>query len=159
MVLLAISAFILLAAFSGSVSATPLTYDAQSLANRYGTDAVNRLNNLYYEYSTRNLSDQQIKFMLSQNLFETGLFTNVANYTLMDQNNYAGLTVASGSYASYNSIADFTDAYLTFLTKGSNPLGASSLSDFNSRLQQNHYYTEDPQVYYNGLLTYYNLLS
>lgn len=159
MVLAAIAGFLILVAFTTAKQAVPLNYDAQSLALQFGNDAVDRLNSLYYEYSTRGLSDEQIKYMLSQNLFETGLFTDVANYSLMSKNNFAGLTNVSGGYAAYNSIPDFTDAYINFLSKGANPLGASSLSDYNNRLYQNHYYTEDPQIYYNGLLTYYNLLS
>lgn len=120
---------------------------------------LNRLNSLYSELLSRGLSNLQILFMLSQILFESGLLTNVANYPLINQNNYAGLTATSGGYASYNSISDFVTAYLGFLTKGSNPLGASNLTDFNNRLVSNGYYTEDAGIYYNGLLKYYNLLS
>lgn len=133
--------------------------DLSSLADQYGEDAVNRLNALYAEFLSRGYSDQQILYMLSQILFETGLFTSNPNYHLMNQNNYAGLTQVSGGYAAYNSISDFVDAYDGFLTKYNNPLGANSLSDFNNRLLNNHYYTENPGVYYNGLLRYYNMLT
>ena len=163
MVLIAMAAFIVLAAFSVSKQTTPLTYDAQALALQFGNDAVDRLNSLYYEYSTRDLTDQQIKFMLSQNLFESGLFTDQANYRLMNQNNYAGLKTTLGTYAAYDTIADFTDAYLGFLSKRNNPLGASSLQDFVNRLVANCYFgcppETEPNVYLNGLQTYYNLLS
>lgn len=120
---------------------------------------LTRLNGLYTEMLSRGYSTVQILFMLSQILFETGLLTNVANYGLMNQNNFAGLTTTSGGYASYNSISDFVDAYDNFLSKGSDPLAASNLTDFNNRLVSNHYYTESPTVYYNGLLAYYNMLS
>lgn len=129
------------------------------LSGRYGQDAINRLNALYAEFLSRGYSDQQILFMLSQILFESGLFTDVANYSLMNKNNYAGLTNVAGGYASYNSISDFVDAYEGFLSKGYDPLDASNLTDFNNRLVKNHYYTEEPGVYYNGLLSYYNLLN
>lgn len=122
-------------------------------------DAQNRINTLYNSMLQNGLTMQQIYFMLAQILFETGLLTDVANFTRMNQNNYAGLTTTSGGYASYNSIDDFMTAYIGFLTKGSNPLGASSLTDFNNRLVQNHYYTENPSVYLNGLQTYYTLLT
>lgn len=116
------------------------------------------LNAIYGELLIRGYTDQQILYMLSQILFETGMLTDVANYHLMSQNNFAGLTNVGGGYAAYNTISDFVDAYDGFLTKNNNPLGASSLADFNTRLRANGYYTEDPNVYYNGLLHYYNLL-
>jgi hypothetical protein len=143
---------------SNTASATPLI-PLTSLSDQYGADAVNRLQSIENQLQQRGLTAQQIKFALSQILFESGLFTDVANYPLMNQNNYAGLTTTSGGYASYNSIADFTDAYLGFLTKGAAPIDAMSLTDFNSRLVANHYYTENPEIYYNGLLTWYNVLS
>lgn len=128
--------------------------------NQYATqDAVNRLNNIFQELQSRGFSTMQLLFMLSQILWESGLFTDIANYGLMNQNNYAGLTNIGGGYAAYNSISDFCDAYIGFLTKGSDPLGATSITDFNNRLQANGYYTEKPTVYLNGLQTYYNLLS
>lgn len=129
------------------------------LADRYGTDAINRLNSIYYELVARGYSTEQCLWMLSQILFETGLFTSDANIPLMNRNNYAGLTTTGGGYASYNSISDFVDAYEGFLTKNNDPIDASSLADFNNRLVANHYYTENPTVYYNGLLNYYNLLT
>lgn len=135
--------------------------DLSGIAAAYALtpDEQNRINALYAAMVQNGLTAQQCYFMLAQILFETGLLTPDANYRLMNQNNYAGLTVSGGGYAAYSSISDFITAYIGFLTKGANPLGATSLADFNSRLQQNGYYTEDPTVYYNGLLTYYNLLT
>lgn len=147
--------------YSGSASANTANgdLDLSSLQGDYGSDAVNRLNSIYGELLSRGYSTQQIMFMLSQILFESGMFTDSGgNFGLMNQNNYAGLTVVGGGYASYPSVSAFVDAYLGFMTKGSDPVDASSLSDFNNRLVQNHYYTENPAVYLNGLQGYYNLL-
>lgn len=144
-------------------SETTATYNGQldlsSLADQYGTDQVNRLNAIYQQLLKRGLSNQQILYMLSQVLFESGLFTSAANYPLMNQNNYAGLTNVGGGYASYGSVSDFVDAYIGFLSKRADPIDATSLTDYNNRLQQNGYYTENPSVYLNGLQTYYNLLQ
>lgn len=132
--------------------------------NQYATaDAVGRLNAIYAELASRGYSTEQILWMLSQILLETGLFTSVANYNRMNQNNYAGLTDGS-NYLSFNSIADFCDAYIQFLSKRSNPLGAASLSDFNNRLltigpNGSPYYTSSPATYLANLQYYYNLLS
>lgn len=151
---------LLLLLLSKSAGAQPTgDLNLSSLSDDYGSDAVGRLNAIYSELLTRGYSDQQILFMLSQILFETGLFTDQANYPLMNKNNYAGLTNVGDGYASYNSISDFVDAYIGFLTKNNDPLGANSLADFNNRLANNHYYTENTSVYYNGLLGYYNLLN
>lgn len=132
--------------------------DLSSLSSDYGSDAINRLNAIYGELLSRGYSTQQILYMLSQILHESGLFTDLANYGLMNQNNYAGLTVTGGGYASYPSISAFVDAYEGFLSKGADPLDASSLTDFNNRLVQNHYYTDSPSTYLNDLVQYYNLL-
>lgn len=130
-----------------------------SLQDGYGSDAVNRLNQLYAAMLNNGWTTQQCLYGLSQILHESGLFTSLANYNLMDNyHNYAGLTSISGGYASYNSIPDFVNDYENFLTKGANPLGASNLMDFNNRLVTNHYYTDSPQTYYNDLSNYYNLL-
>jgi len=143
-------------ASSNTSGNAPGNFDLSQLTND-PTD-LQYISNLYTELQTRGLTNQQILFMLSQCLYESGILTSVGNYKLISQNNFAGLTNVGGGYASYNSISDFVTAYIGFLTKGSNPLGASSLTDFNNRLQQNKYYTENPQIYYNGLLTYYNEL-
>lgn len=162
---LVIAGIIALALFLSGNSATAAPTGALNVGslvgyNTYATQAaVNILNSIYQELSSRGYTTMQILFMLSQILFETGLFTSVANYNLINQNNFAGLTVVGGGYAQYNSVSDFCDSYIGFLTKGANPLGASSLTDFNNRLQQNGYYTENPTVYLNGLQSYYNLLS
>lgn len=130
-----------------------------SLISAYGSDAINRLNAIYAAMLANGWTTQQCLFGLSQVLHESGLFTGQGNYSLMGQNNYAGLTQVSGGYASYSSVQDFVNHYENFLTKGADPLGASNLTDFNNRLVANHYYTDDPQTYLNDLKNYYNLLS
>lgn len=153
---------LLLLAFSAqsaSASTANGDLDLSSLSDTYGADPVNRLNSIYGELLSRGYSTQQILYMLSQILFESGLFTDVANYPLLNQNNYAGLTVTSGGYAFYPNISAFVDAYENFMTKGADPIGAGSLTDFNNRLVANGYYTENPAIYLNGLQGYYNLLS
>lgn len=143
---------------SGAISQGGL--DLSGLADTYGAENVQRLASLYNATLNRGLTDQQILEMLSQALHETGLFTDTPNYKNMDSlHNYAGLTDTSGSYASYANLSDFVDDWLTFLTKNNNPLGASSLSDFNNRLKANHYYTDNASTYYNALSAYYNLLN
>jgi hypothetical protein len=127
---------------SGAANANTVNgdLDLSSLESDYGSDAVNRLNSIYAQLLSRGYSTQQILYMLSQILFESGMFTpSGGNQGLMNQNNYAGLTVVGGGYASYPSVSAFIDAYLGFMTKGSDPVDANSLNDFNNRLVQNGY--------------------
>lgn len=133
----------------GDISISSLTSDP---------DAQSRLNGIYGAMLNNGWTTIQCLFGLSQCLFESGLLTGGGNYPLMNQYNYAGLTSTVGGYASYSSYQDFVNNYEGFLTKGSNPLGASTLTDFNNRLVQNGYYTENPTVYYNGLKGYYDEL-
>lgn len=159
---LAIGLLLLLSGNSAAAAVQPGMLNINSLVgyNQYASqNSVDILNNIYQELQSRGYTNLQILFMLSQVLFETGLFTAVANWKQINNNNFAGLTLVSGGYAAYPDISSFVDAYNGFLTKKSNPLGASDLNDFNNRLQQNGYYTENPQIYLNGLQTYYNLLS
>ena len=143
-----------------SNSANGSVVDLSPLIDTYGADKVQRLQNLQMALQAAGLTPLQMRFMLAQSLFETGLFTNVWNQTATDvRNNWAGLTDTSGNYKSYSSLTDFVNDYIGFLTKGSDPLDASDLTDFNNRLVANHYYTENPDVYLSGLNTYYNLLS
>lgn len=162
LLILSIIALVVIAA-TGTASASPAaaTLDISNLASAFSinADQENRLNALYAAMLDNGLTDFQSKLMLSQILHESGLLTDVANYHLMNQNNYAGLKTVAGNYAAYNTVDDFMTAYIGFLTKGSNPLGATSLADFNNRLQQNHYYTANPTDYYNDLNAYFNLLS
>lgn len=144
-----------------SNSANANVVDLSALVDTYGADKVQRLQNLQGTLQMAGLTPTQVRFMLAQCLFETGLFTDSDwNQTATDvRNNWAGLTDTSGNYKSYNNLNDFVSDYIGFLTKGSNPLGASSLTDFNNRLVANHYYTETPDVYLAGLNTYYNILN
>lgn len=155
--LIAGAALLLLLLAKTGTAATPQgSLDLSQLTN--DSDALSRLNGLYGEMLRRGYSNLQILFMLSQILHESGLLNDQTNYGLLNQNNYAGLTNVGGGYASFASIGDFMDVYDNFLTKGSNPLGASNLNDFNNRLVSNHYYTDSPVTYYNALSNYYNML-
>ena len=159
---LAVGLLLLLSGNSAAAAVQPGMLNINSLVgyNQYATqDSVDILNNIYQELQSRGYTNLQILFMLSQILHETGLFTSVANWKRINNNNFAGLTLEKGGYAAYPDISSFVDAYNGFLTKKSNPLGASDLNDFNNRLQQNGYYTADPQIYLNDLQKYYNLLS
>lgn len=153
-IILGIGALVVLSAFKGGnnsvIDLTGLTNDSADLQ---------RLNSVYNALQAAGLTNQQIHYSMAQILVETGILTDQANYTAMDgRNNYAGLTNVGGGYAVYNSIQDFVTAYIGFLSKGSNPLGATSLTDFNNRLVANHYYTDSPVTYGNNLNYYYNLL-
>ncbi|MES2219176.1 MAG: hypothetical protein V4501_12295 [Pseudomonadota bacterium] len=144
--------------FSGFKSKSGGSFDLEGL-DKYGADNVERLNLVYQELLTRGLSDLQIQLILSQLLHETGLFTNVPNLKNVDQlKNYAGIT-RNGSYVKYSNISDFVDDYLHVLDRGSYPLEATSVEDFNSRLVNNHYYTDNWLTYENALKKYFSLLE
>lgn len=158
--LLLLAAGVLTFAMLTSGTASPNgEINLSSLISAYGSDSINRLNAIYSAMLNNGWTTQQCLFGLSQVLHESGLFTDQGNYSLMNQNNYAGLTNVNGGYASYSSVQDFVNHYENFLTKGSDPLGASSLIDFNNRLVANHYYTDSPVTYLNDMQNYYNLLS
>lgn len=136
----------------------------------YDQDDVNTLQGLYNAIvSYGGLSQQQILFMLSQALVETGLFTDVANYNLIQNyNNYAGIKgpsdggypAGANGFAVYPSVNDFVSDWVEYLTKKNNPLGATSLTDFNNRLAANGFYGNDsPTLYLSNLNTWYNLLN
>lgn len=146
-----------------SKTASARTYDGLDLdfLSKFGADDVQRLQDLADELSTRGLSDQTIKYMLSQALQETGIFTdNSANYNAVDnKHNYAGISY-NGQIASYGSIPDFVDDWIRVLSKSPNyPINATSIQDYNSRLKANGYYTDSAATYGNNLNYYFNLLN
>jgi len=147
--------------FSKKAGAT--TYDGIDLSNLndYGTDDVQRLQNLANELATRGLTDLQIKMMLAQALQETGIFTDSnANYHAVDSyHNYAGIS-HGGTLTAFSSISDFVDDWIRILNFGpAHPIDAANIVDFNSRLKQNGYYTDNINTYGNNLKYYFNLLS
>ena len=123
---------------------------------------LNHLNQLYFSLQKAGLTNQQILFMLAQCLLESGINTSVANYKRINLNNFAGLKDTSGNYKSYANTDDFVADYIDFLTKKADPISATSLTDFNNRLQQNCYYgcppETDPAQYLANLQAYYNQL-
>lgn len=151
---IAVAAFVLFSSFKSNNASINL----QALTNDPGD--LERLNNVYSALQNAGLTDLQIKMCMAQILVETGILTSQANYIAMDQrNNYAGLTNVGGGYAVYSTIGDFVNAYIGFLTKGTNPLGATDINDFNDRLKANSYYTDSKTTYGNNLNYYFNLLS
>jgi len=137
----------------GNLDLSGLTTDATDL---------NYLNQLYQSLQDAGLTNQQILFCLSQILLESGINTQQGNYRLISKYNFAGLKDTAGNYKSYSNTDDFVSDYIGFLTKKANPLGATSLTDFNNRLQQNCYYgcppETNPAQYLANLQAYYNQL-
>lgn len=135
-------------------------YDLSYLNDSFDTDDVSRLQALADELVSRGLSDQQIKFMLSQALHETGLFTDSPNYNAVDnKHNFAGIS-RNGSISTYSSISDFVTDWLRVLNLGPNhPIDAGSISDFAGRLKANGYYEDTLSNYSTAINYYYNLLS
>lgn len=158
---------LLLLASSSNASTAGGNLDISSLSNDYGADSVQRLNNLYAVLLQKGLTDQQILFMLSQALQETGLFTDSPNlYNVDTLHNYAGITTdrgygvgATGLYAKYPNISTFVDDWITILNYNNDPFDASSISDYNNRLKANGYYTDSAGTYGSNLTYYYNLLN
>lgn len=149
----------LLLVISNTASAATGTFNLSLLSDQYGSDNVQRLQNLLNVLSQQGLTDLQIQMMLAQALQETGLFTDVANYNAVDtKHNYAGISY-NGTIATYSSISDFVSDWLRVLTMGNDPLGAANIEDFNTRLKANGYYTDDATKYGNNLKYYFNLLS
>lgn len=135
-------------------------YDLSYLDSGFDSSDVNRLQALADELVGRGLSDQQIRFMLSQALHETGLFTDSPNYNAVDnKHNFAGIS-RNGSISIYGSISDFVTDWLRVLNLGPNhPIEATSISDFASRLKSNGYYEDSLSNYSAAINYYYNLLT
>lgn len=148
--------FMLLSGFAKSSGAV----DLSGLIAQYGSDNVQRLQNVTNVLSTSGLSVEQLKYLLAQILVETGLFTGNPNYHATDTlNNFAGISNSDGSLKQYASINDFVTDYLRILNKAPfYPIEAITVDDFNARLKGNHYYTDSETTYGNNLNYYYSLL-
>jgi hypothetical protein len=122
--------------------------------------AISRLQGVLNALASQGATTQQLKFMAAQMLQETGLLTDNPNYHATDTLlNYAGIS-SNGSLRGYNSLSDFATDYISVLSQGPNyPIQASSISDFNTRLKANGYYTDSAVTYGNNLNYYYNLLG
>lgn len=151
----AILAVIILTSATGNTGPV----DLSSLVNTYGADKVQRLQNLQNALAAAGLNNLQIRLLMAQCLFETGLFTSVWNQNATDNlNNWAGIS-PGGSLGSYPDINTFVAAYIALLQRGADPLDATDINDFNNRLVANGYYTENPSVYLAGITQYFNMLS
>lgn len=141
-------------------------YDFSTLAATYGADNVQRLINLYNAMQGKGLTDLQTRLMLSQALHETGLFTGSPNYNLMDNNNnFAGITKNSrypnspNAYADYPNLDAFVNDWILILSMNNQPINATGVDDFVTRLKANGYFTDAYSTYDNAVNSYFNLLS
>lgn len=164
--LLWVGAGILLLLLLSSATTGAGMFDFSSLIAIYGADRVQRLQNLYQAMQGKGLTNLQMMLMLSQALFETGLFTESPNYTLMDSNNnFAGIKVnsrypnSSNGYAQYPTLDAFVNDWIYVLNFNNQPINATDVDDFNIRLKENGYYGASATTYDTGLWKYYNLLS
>jgi hypothetical protein len=149
----------LLSQSSSAGAANSTIVDLSQFDNSYGADNVQDLQNLLNVLAVNGLTPLQIKMMLSQALQETGLFTNVTNYTAVGNNNFAGISNSDGSLKTYPDIQTFVNEWINILSSRNDPLDATNISDFNTRLYANGYYTDSPTTYGNNLTAYFNLLS
>ena len=161
------------AAASTLVLADGTTYNFNALLGQsingvtITADLLGRLTKLYLAMQGKGLTALQIQLMLSQALFETGLFTQAPNFHNMDVlNNYAGITGnsrypagAGSGYAQYPSLDAFVDDWIGLISSSNDPIDATSVTDFVTRLRENGYYTDSIQNYGNGVATYFNLLN
>lgn len=152
-------------------------FDFSGLADQYGQDNVNRLTQLAGILAVATdpntgqpLSQFQQQVMLSQALFESGLFTDVANLNNVDSfHNWTGIKgnsqypAAPGSmYVDYPDLPSYVDDWMRVLSlelNGPAALEATSVTDFVNRLKTNDYFEDNLDTYLNGINTYYNLLS
>jgi hypothetical protein len=172
-----VGGFAVFVIFKVMYSAPTLPADAvfnlPDLDAEYGGDNVQRLTNLYTIIA--NLPDPntgqpltafQQQLMLAQALHETGLFTGSPNYKNTDQDfNYAGITAHGGyapdasGYAVYPNLQSFVLDWLAILNHGAQPIEATSVSDFVTRLKNNGYFTDLWAVYYYGVNKWFNILE
>lgn len=145
-----------------------------SFSGQYPAANIQALKNLYANLldatdpnTGEPLSNLQIQMLLSQALVETGLFTSSPNWTLVNGNNFSGITAhgsypanANGTFAKYPDIATFVNDWLNILSHNVEPLEANDIADFNNRLKTNNYYGSDnPVTYGSNLQTYFDLLN
>jgi hypothetical protein len=138
--------------------------DLSSLNDTENSDAVTAVQNLANVLAANNLTTLQQQLMLSQALFETGLFTDVPNTNApYNLNNFSGISNSDGSLTSFDSIQDFVTDWIRILSKPpGQPINATGVTDFNNRLIQNGYYALQPAneaAYLAGLNTYFNMLQ
>jgi hypothetical protein len=168
-----ILALVLLSNSNSSATASKIimddgtSFDFSELTNTYGPDKINRLSRLYMALQNKGLTRLQIQLMIAQALWETGLFTDTPNYNNMDNlNNFAGIggnsrysALPGTRYAKYPSLDAFVDDWIYILNFNNEPINATSVTDFVSRLKNNNYFEDSTGNYFYGVSTYYNLLD
>lgn len=136
---------------------TPI--DVNELSGYGSLDDLKRLKSLYTALQDQGLTEYQIQLLLAQALHESGLFTSVANYNNLNKNNWGGIR-RNGAYVSYPNVSAFVDDWLNVINRyNSDPLSATSVSDYAHRLKQGGYYEDSESNYYQNLNYYFNLLQ
>lgn len=134
----------------------------QSLADVYGSDQINRLTSVASALITVGITGDLLLICLSQILQETGLFDGlIANYRLMDNFNYAGLTDGNGHYNEYADYNEFATDYLNFLNHYPGALQAKNVTQFVNALvadPKHKYFTDSPATYIKRVQHFYNIL-
>ena len=95
--------------------------------------------------------------IMAQWRMETGGFSS---RLYRDQNNLAGIKNPDGSFASYGSLSQFTDAYIGLLNRGYPGVrGSDNIHDFATALghgKRGSYYGDESESSYEGKLSHYN---
>lgn len=133
------------------------------------------------------LNDEQLKFAISQLLFETGKFTAKSSVA-KNNNNYSGIKYINKPYQiatkgtrvppsesvePYNSplnyYAKFDNSdmwakdFVRILSLNNKPIAANNLIEYNERLAKNKYYDatteQKKQNYLKGLQVFYKMIS
>jgi hypothetical protein len=149
----------------------------QLVGNGYDSGEVAQLQSLYNAMlANGTLSTQQMTYMLSQCLVESGLFTSAPSSFAWADNNPANIQASpnatvpesytgSSRFVTYNNLNDFLTDYIRTLSWGAQPIAATSLNDFWNRLVTNNFFgttnaqSSTAQSYLANLTAYYNLLA
>lgn len=157
LILLAVGAGVLLMSMASGPSV-----DLSFLQGQYDSDDIARLQRAANALAAQGVTGDTLNYLLSQVLVETGIFTTSnQNYVATDtRNNFSGITNSDGTFRFYSSAGDWAADYLAVLGHGPYyPIQATSITDFNNRLKQNGYYTDNQTTYGNNLNYYYNILT
>lgn len=172
-----IIAVVILAIFGFSLfSKKSMIKDA--ILKKYGDLRAAKFFRVYAAIKSLNLTAKQNLFVMSQIMLETGIFSS--RVKVFDLNNNAsgiyfsgsaaqlanGATRGSlrpasegGNYANFKNLDDWAKEYLRVLNKGSFPLTANTITEFNEKLVENRYYDiRGAAQYLKNLTFFYNFL-